>query len=36
MQAYANQIAYFVEIGELETGKGLKQISTLQQAKDTH
>ncbi|KAL4620489.1 hypothetical protein ACB092_06G158100 [Castanea dentata] len=34
-KAYADQIAYFVEIGELETGKGLNQISTLQQAGDT-
>ena len=33
-KAYANQIAYFVEIGELETGRGLNQISTLQWAGD--
>ena len=35
-KAYADQIAYFVEIGELETGRGLNQISTLQRAGDTH
>ncbi|KAL0011287.1 hypothetical protein SO802_006395 [Lithocarpus litseifolius] len=29
-KAYADQIAYFVEIGELETGRGLNQINTLQ------
>ncbi|KAK9998134.1 hypothetical protein SO802_017737 [Lithocarpus litseifolius] len=34
-KAYADQIAYFVEIGELETGRGLNQISTLQRAGDT-
>ncbi|KAL0016180.1 hypothetical protein SO802_003249 [Lithocarpus litseifolius] len=34
-KAYAYQIAYFVEIGELETGRGLNHISTLQQAGDT-
>ena len=34
-KAYANQIAYFVEIGELETRRGLNQISTLQRAGDT-
>ncbi|KAL0004205.1 hypothetical protein SO802_011766 [Lithocarpus litseifolius] len=34
-KAYADQIAYFVEIGELETGRGLNQISTLQWAGDT-
>ena len=33
-KAYADQIAYFVEIGELETGRGLNQISTLQWAGD--
>ena len=35
-KTYADQIAYFVEIGELETGRGLNQISTLQRAGDTH
>ncbi|XP_023895638.1 uncharacterized protein LOC112007517 [Quercus suber] len=34
-KSYADQIAYFVEIGELETGRGLNQISTLQRAGDT-
>ncbi|XP_075669826.1 uncharacterized protein LOC142639551 [Castanea sativa] len=34
-KAYANQIAYFVEIDELETRRGLNQISTLQRAGDT-
>ncbi|KAK9986676.1 hypothetical protein SO802_031627 [Lithocarpus litseifolius] len=34
-KAYADQIAYFVEIGELETGRGLNRISTLQRAGDT-
>ncbi|XP_075640504.1 uncharacterized protein LOC142612275 [Castanea sativa] len=34
-KAYADQIAYFVEIGELETGRGLNQISTLQRAGET-
>ncbi|XP_030924484.1 zinc finger MYM-type protein 1-like [Quercus lobata] len=34
-KAYADQIAYFVEIGELETERGLNQISTLQRAGDT-
>ncbi|XP_075658882.1 uncharacterized protein LOC142628724 [Castanea sativa] len=29
-KAYADQIAYFVEIGELEIGRGINQISTLQ------
>ncbi|XP_023875743.1 uncharacterized protein LOC111988194 [Quercus suber] len=32
--AYANQITYFVKIGELETGRGLNQINTLQRVGD--
>ena len=34
-KAYADQISYFVEIGELETRRELIQISTLQWAGDT-
>ena len=33
--AYANQIAYIVEIGELEIERGLKQISALLRTRDT-
>jgi len=33
--AYVDQIAYMVEIGELEIERGLKQISTLQRIRDT-
>ena len=34
-KAYADQIAYFVEIGELETERGLNRISTLQWVGET-